>query len=192
MIFRALLVRLLPVLGLLALSACSWLGGGSPSVLVLDGEMHFVRALDVGQTLVLDVRNPGSGGYQFAGTAFDPSILRLELNTLTPPEQIRAGDFGRARFEFLALAPGRTDVVIKIHRPFEKDVPPEAYKVVEVRVGGQANATAPPAPANSSLPKSSPAQPAPAGSDASKADSPQPREGEAAKKGGWFSWIPWF
>lgn len=165
------LSRWLAVLAGLLLSACSLLGGPSPSVLRLDGEQRGSASLDPGQTLVLDLRNPGAGGYQFAGASFDPAVLRLESNILSPGED-RAGDFGRACFEFLALAPGRTELVIKIHRPFEKDVPPEVYKAVEVRVGGDKGEAAKAEPAKS-------------------ADSGTPEQ-EAPRKGGWFSWFPWF
>ncbi len=170
----------------LLLAACSLLGGPSPSVLKLDGDQRASASLDVGQTLVLDLRNPGAGGYQFAGASFNPAVLRLESNILSPGED-RAGDFGRARFEFLALAPGRTEVVIKIHRPFEKDVPPEVYKAVDVRVGGDKGEAAKPEPV-----KAEPAKPAAAKPEPVKSPDSGSPEQEAPRKGGWFSWFPWF
>ncbi len=191
MTFRIILFRLFLLSGLLAAGACSTLSVSSPEMLKLDGEMRYVRDLEVGQTLTLDVRNPGAGGYEFAGTLFDPAILRLENNSLIPPEKARPGDFGRATFEFLALAPGWTEVVIKIHRPFEKDLPPDIYKVVEVRVGGQSApakaAPESPKPEPKSKPEPTP-KPEPAKKDPAQSQDPA----EAPKKSGWFSWFPWF
>lgn len=164
-------LRLAAGLALLAAAGCSWVGGG-PLVLRMDGEARAFQALAVGQTMVLDVRNPGSGGYDFGGTSFDPAVLRMDSHVLEPPRQARPGDFGRATFTFTALAPGRTDVVVKIHRPWEKDRDPEIYKTVEVRVTDEG--APPPAKTTESAP------------------APPPEPGDNAKKSGWLGWLPWF
>jgi hypothetical protein len=121
---------------LMALAAgCSLLSGpqGERVELNLDRKAVAKAAIHVGDTLVLDVRNPGSGGYEFAGAYFDPDILRLDSHKLIPPEQAMPGNFGRATYELVGLKPGKTLVVIKIKRPWEKK-PPEQYKSVQVTV----------------------------------------------------------
>ncbi|MFW5838058.1 MAG: protease inhibitor I42 family protein [Desulfovibrionaceae bacterium] len=127
---------LIPACLLALVSACSMLGLGGHGQRVelnLDRQAVAKTSVSAGDVLVLNVRNPGSGGYQFAGAYFDPDILLLEKHQLLPPERAMPGDFGRATYELRALKPGRTLVVIKIKRPWE-DKPPEQYKSVQVTV----------------------------------------------------------
>ncbi|MBN2141612.1 MAG: protease inhibitor I42 family protein [Desulfovibrionaceae bacterium] len=111
----------------------TWLGGGpSETMLCLDGEQSFSIDLGPGDVLVLDMRDPGSGGYRFVGALFDPRVLRLDKVLNLPPESGLIGDFGRARYQFLALAPGETEVQVKIKRPWDANA--DLYKRVTVRV----------------------------------------------------------
>jgi predicted secreted protein len=123
------------LLCLAALSAsCALLGGQGERVEInLDQQAVAKVEIQTGDTLVLDVRNPGAGGYQFAGAYFDPVLLKLTAHHLIPPERAKPGNFGRATFEFAALKEGQSMVIIKIHRPWE-DAPPEQYKSVQVTV----------------------------------------------------------
>lgn len=124
-------LSVLPVLALLlfTLAGCAsmprMLGGdASDSSIRLDGDLKHEATVVVGRLLVLDVRDPSSKGFAFAGVSFDPTMLRLE--GIEEPK----GE-ARARYQFLALVPGVTDVFIKIHQPGKK---PEVFKQVTVTV----------------------------------------------------------
>ncbi len=98
----------------LALGGCAsmprMLGGGNGDVLLnVDGEQKHETSVPHGQTLTLDMRDPKPSGYGFAGTVFDPNMMRLEAI-----EQPEGG--ARARYVFTALRPGETDIQIKIHK----------------------------------------------------------------------------
>ncbi|MDK2956264.1 MAG: hypothetical protein PWQ57_1760 [Desulfovibrionales bacterium] len=115
-------------------ASCALLGGQGEQVeLNLDQQAVAKVEIRTGDTLILDVRNPGAGGYQFAGAYFDPVLLKLTAHHLMPPEEAQPGNFGRATFEFAALKAGQTMVIIKIKRPWEH-TPPEQYKSVQVTV----------------------------------------------------------
>lgn len=99
------------------------LGGSSDAVLRLDGEqLHEVR-LPRGSALTLDMRDPGSSGYVFAGATFDPDQLRLL--GIDPPAD------GRVRYQFSAKAKGESDILIKIKKA-EPGYRPDVYKRVHV------------------------------------------------------------
>lgn len=128
--------------GFMALALLAFLGGcasvnpfaGDSGELVLDGEQQFATEVSAGQSLILDMRNPGSGGYQFVGASFDPKVLELSGFWTEQPTSGLEGDFGRAKYVFRALAPGKTVVEIRIKRPWEETSAPEVYKSVEVTV----------------------------------------------------------
>jgi len=117
------------VMLLLTLAGCAafphMFGGDASDTLVrLDGDQKHEATVVVGRMLVLDVRDPASKGYTFAGVSFDPTMLRLE--GIDQPK----GE-ARARYQFQTLAQGVTDVFIKIHQPGKK---PEVFKQVTVTV----------------------------------------------------------
>lgn len=123
----------------LLLAGCGLLGGGEsggPATvrLNLDEGEDFSVALHVGESLLLAVRHPGGGGYEFTGTHFDPRALRLDKFWTEKSESPEPGDFGRAYFVFTALSQGQTVVELKIYRPFEKGSAPEVYRTVKVDV----------------------------------------------------------
>ena len=92
--------------------------------------------LQVGQTLILNLRNPGSGGYNTNPPLFNAAILELVDQKKLPPEpqaRPRAGDFGQLHYEWQAKEKGQTDIIINIHRPWEKK-PPQEYWRVKVKV----------------------------------------------------------
>lgn len=120
-------VLILPLL----LSACGHMPrvpqmlGGSPDVeLRLDGEQTHQAETAAGHALVLDMRDPGSSGYTFAGAAFDTDLFRLEL--IEPSG-------GRVRYTFRALKPGEGEIAIKITRK-EPGYKPDVFKRVRVTV----------------------------------------------------------
>lgn len=93
--------------------------------------------LKVGDRLVLDLRNPASGGYTNVSPLFDVKILKLVLTREIPPQPgptPRLGDFGRIRLEFEAVGEGETEVVVQISRKWEKDKKPLEYTKNRVTV----------------------------------------------------------
>ncbi|MBA4356595.1 MAG: hypothetical protein Q7U56_13000 [Humidesulfovibrio sp.] len=101
------------------------LGGSGDVTLMLDGEQAHETSLPKGRTLTLDLRDPAQSGYVFAGTVFDPALLRLE--GITP----LAG--GRVRYQFTATGAGETDIQIKI-RKNEPGYRPDVFKRVRVSI----------------------------------------------------------
>ena len=100
-------------------------GAGGDVTLTLDGEQVHEATLAKGRTLILDMRDPAASGYIFAGTSFDPDMLRLDGIV----HQVS----GRVRYQFSATAKGASDIQIKI----KKDVPgyrPDIYKRVRVTI----------------------------------------------------------
>ena len=129
---RALCRRLLWVglwLGLLAGVGCGFSGG--PSVLDLDREQDFHQELAVGEELILDVRDPVPGGYELAGAAFDPVVVRFTSYGTGAATGARAG---RVRFGFTALTPGETLVEIRVRPTGAPEAMLEVYKRVLIVV----------------------------------------------------------
>lgn len=127
----------------MALALLAFLGGcasvnpfsdSSKTTMDLDGEQQFSAEVEPGTMLVLDMRNPGSGGYQFVGASFDPNVVELSGFWTEEPTSGLKGDFGRAKYQFRALAEGRTVIEIRIKRPWEEGSAPEVYKAVQVQV----------------------------------------------------------
>lgn len=90
--------------------------------------------LKVGEKLLLNLRNPGSGGYNVLPPAFDAEILAFLHRRDIPPTQSMPGNFGRIEFAWEARKPGDTEVAVNIARPWEKDKPPEQFVKIRVRV----------------------------------------------------------
>jgi len=90
--------------------------------------------LQVGEKLLLNLRNPGDGGYNVLPPIFDAAILTFLSRRDLPPRQPRPGDFGRLEFTWQARQPGETVVTINIARPWEKAKAPEQYVKIRVRV----------------------------------------------------------
>ncbi len=75
-----------------------------------------------GQQITVNLRHPGSGGYNFLSPEYDHSVLQLlEESRLPATDPRRLGDFGRMVFQFQAIKPGQTALVIPIKRPWEKE-----------------------------------------------------------------------
>jgi predicted secreted protein len=89
-----------------------------------------------GQSFSVEMRNPASGGYLFQEPEFDKNILQMrDQKPIPPPENDkRAGDFGRMIYIFKAIAPGSTEIVFRIYRPWEHDIPAKEYQRVKVVV----------------------------------------------------------
>jgi len=91
--------------------------------------------LQVGQKLILYLRNPASGGYDTNPPIFHTAILELtdQKKLFRNSQKPLVGDFGQLYYEWQAKAKGQTDIIINIHRPWEKK-PPEKFWRVKVRV----------------------------------------------------------
>jgi inhibitor of cysteine peptidase len=90
--------------------------------------------LKVGETLVLNLRNPGSGGYQVLPPVYDGKVLTLLSRRDLPPTQSRPGDFGRIELAWQARQAGDTEVTVNIARPWEKHKSPEQFLKIRARV----------------------------------------------------------
>ena len=90
--------------------------------------------LKVGETLLLNLRNPGSGGYSVLPPVYDGGILTLRSRRDLPPTQSRPGDFGRIEMVWQARQAGDTEVTVNIARPWEKHKSPEQFLKIRVRV----------------------------------------------------------
>ena len=92
--------------------------------------------LKVGETLLLNLRNPGGGGYNVLPPVYDGEILTLLSRRDIPPAKSMPGDFGRIEFVWQARQAGDTEVTVNIARPWEKTAPPKQFMKIRVRVGG--------------------------------------------------------
>lgn len=123
---------------LIALILPSALVQAAPAALTLtEKDSGRTLTLKVGETLVLNLRNPGSGGYNVLPPVYDGEILALLSRKDIPPEkrpQPLMGDFGRIEFTWEARQPGATEVTVNIARPWEKTKPPEQFMKIRVRV----------------------------------------------------------
>jgi len=90
--------------------------------------------MKVGERLLLNLRNPGAGGYNVLPPVFNTAILTFLSRRDLPPKQPRTGDFGRLEFTWQARQPGETEVTVNIARPWEKTKAPEQYVKIRVRV----------------------------------------------------------
>lgn len=120
----------------LLLAGCSMGGFFSSSaddgarLLRLDGDQTFAAELEVGERIHLNMRDPEALGYEVVGCAFDPEVLRLEgFGQETEDGEVRLD------YLFTALAPGRTEVQVRIRRAQDgPDQQPDVYKSVGIDV----------------------------------------------------------
>ncbi len=112
---------------------------GPAALTLTEADSGRTVTLKVGETLVLNLRNPGSGGYNVLPPVYDGEILALLSRKDIPPEkrpQPLMGDFGRIEFTWEARQPGATEVTVNIARPWEQTKPPEQFVKIRVRVSG--------------------------------------------------------
>ena len=106
------------------------------SVVLQEKDRGRTVTLQVGQKLLLYLRDPASGGYSTNPPIFAAAVLKLASQKKLAPEPRkppRAGDFGQLFYEWQAMAPGETEIIINIYRPWEKKAPQEFWRV-KVRV----------------------------------------------------------
>lgn len=122
---------LLLTLALGCMAGCSilpsWAGGDdSMKTVDADGEHTLRGTLDVGQILVVDMRDPARSGYELAGASFDPEMVKLDAVLREDDEP------GRVRYVFRALAPGDTRMEIRMRSRDGDHL--EAYKIIDLSV----------------------------------------------------------
>ena len=125
---------------ILAVLPASWTltaDSGAPGPQILqEKDRGRTIILQVGQKLILYLRNPASGGYNTNPPIFNTAILELADQKELPRDPQKpplAGDFGQLYYEWQAKARGETAIIINIFRPWEKK-PPEEFWRVKVRV----------------------------------------------------------
>ncbi len=115
---RALVLVALAVVGL----GVSALPAAAENVVITDKDQGKTFTVQVGQKFSVNLRNPGSGGYNFLRPEFDKTILKmLGEKSIPRSDPRRMGDFGRMVYEFQALKAGQTTLVFPIKRPWEKE-----------------------------------------------------------------------
>jgi predicted secreted protein len=103
-------------LGLLAVQAAA------ADLVITNKDNGQAFTVKVGQKIIVNLRHPGSGGYNFLTPEFDKSILKMVGERSLPrSEPRRLGDFGRMVYEFQTLKEGQTSLLIPIKRPWEKE-----------------------------------------------------------------------
>ncbi len=120
-------VLLFVIWGLLAAQAAA------EELAVTDKDNGRAFTVKVGGKILVNLRHPGNGGYNFLVPEFDKNILKMVGERPLPPaEPRRLGDFGRKVYEFEAVKPGRTPLVFPIKRVWEKEA--KTYLRVTVTV----------------------------------------------------------
>jgi predicted secreted protein len=111
-------------LGALAL-ALLWLlavQAAAQDLVITNKDNGRIFTVPVGQKIIVNLRDPGGGGYNFLTPEHDKSVLKmLGEHRLPRAEPRRMGDFGRMVYEFRAQKEGQTALVIPIKRPWEKE-----------------------------------------------------------------------
>ena len=85
---------------------------------------HHGKVLHVkpGECFSLILANPGSGGYTVRDPEFDSSVLVLqEMKKRPPSDAAGGGDFGVFEWTFLPIKEGRSRLIVRAFRPWEKD-----------------------------------------------------------------------
>ena len=130
-IFRKLAVLTMIVLFFAGCGASSSVNGDFDPVetMELDGEYESNVSVEIGEIFALDMFIPLSKGYTIIGASFDPSMFKLE-------HYLEYDDDGtpRARYLFMVLADGASDILIKMEPLSGGDV--VVYKQIGVMVGG--------------------------------------------------------
>jgi len=128
--------RVFPLLAILLAAGTTANSIGPGPVTLQEKDRGGAINLQVGQKLILYLRNPASGGYNTNPPIFNAAILELAAQRKLPPDRQRpprTGDYGQLYYEWQAKARGATDIIINIYRPWEKK-PPEEFWRVKVRV----------------------------------------------------------
>jgi predicted secreted protein len=122
---------------LLLLAFLSGVQAGTGPLVLTEQDTGRTVSLKVGERLILDLRNPASGGYSEIAPDYDHAVLQLISRKPVPPEaatQPRLGDFGRIILIWQARSPGETALLVRISRPWEKGKSPLVYVKLKVRV----------------------------------------------------------
>lgn len=85
-----------------------------------------VLDLNPGESFLLVLNNPGSGGYIVQEPPeFDPQILiLLKMEKKPPSDPNRDGDFGRLEWTFEAIKEGISAIIVRASRPWERGKAP--------------------------------------------------------------------
>lgn len=109
-----------------------------PPIVLTEKDTGTTVTLRVGEHLILDLRNPASGGYTQISPDYDPAVLKMLSRKQVPPQPApkpRLGDFGRIILKWQAENPGETELIVRISRPWEKGKSPLPYVRLKVLVG---------------------------------------------------------
>ena len=97
----------------------------NPSKLFSVEDQGQILSLTTGESFMLVLPNPGSGGYLLQDPEFDSQILTVQKVEKKPPSApYRSGDFGSFEWTFVAKKRGISALIIRAFRPWETDKAP--------------------------------------------------------------------
>ena len=108
-------------------AAAAWAAEGQPALRVTTKDAGKTITFKVGATFLVELQQPSGTGYVMLPPVFEARVLKLVRHKEEPPLQAghpRVGFPLRHLLEFQAVGEGRTDLVVQIARPWEKDKAP--------------------------------------------------------------------
>jgi len=98
-----------------------------------DGQIEIMR----GQTLVVTLESNPTTGYHWTVAEMNPTVLRQEGDSILELSDAGNGTLGAGgveSFHLEAIGPGKTNLKLIYHRPWETNVPPLKTYTVQVTV----------------------------------------------------------
>jgi predicted secreted protein len=89
------------------------------TVLLVAEALQRSVVVPVGEQVRVEVEDISTTGYRWKLTAYDPAVLTLEKRELAPGRL--PGASGLAIFDFRAVGRGRTELRLRLERPWEGD-----------------------------------------------------------------------
>jgi inhibitor of cysteine peptidase len=107
---------------LISAAAAAWTQGAMPDRMLLLTDRDAGRTVDVhiGETITVSLPENATTGYRWAIEDLDPALVEAREGKPTYTSQA-VGSGGMAAWMFTARAPGTTQVVLKLWRPWEGD-----------------------------------------------------------------------
>jgi len=90
----------------------------------------------MGRSLSVEMNNPGTGGYLLQVPEYDRRVVEMRRDISVPPpvNDRKVGDSGDMVYVFKAIAPGFADIIFRIYKPRETNIPAQECTRVKVAV----------------------------------------------------------
>jgi predicted secreted protein len=108
-------------------AAAAWAAEGQPALTLTAKDAGKTFTMKPGASFMVELQQPSGTGYVMQPPVFEDRVLKLISHKENPPLQAghpRVGFPIRHLFEFQAKGQGRTDLMVQIARPWEKDKAP--------------------------------------------------------------------